>query len=517
MTEPLSLYVTSIQAASQTRSLIGDVVRYGVPGRTSAGMLRVRPGALRFPEDLSRVKLTREHNRDASRGYLASVIASDSGLSAICKVADGPEGDAALREAKDKTRDGFSFDVLDALIEGDELIDAEVIAIGQVGIPAYADSRITQVAASQREGSTAMTDSPPETPEAPGTPEAPEAPEPGPDPAVEPSAPPQETPSPQPEGRQSVAASVPGGVPAPAGPAHTAPRGGQLGRFIELVTQAVQPQGRTASVTAALSDITNTAFVDDVGPVSWSGELWSGLQYTPQFADLFNTGPLNNWKGKGWRWVTKPEVADYAGDKAEIPSNAVDVEPANWTASRIAGGWDIDRKFYDFPDAGFIASFLAAVRESYAKKRDLKVRDYMVANAVVPAGVVNQTNLLKAARLVTKHVKRNTDGSPATFIYVNDDDLDSLFDITSQDVSAFLGLLGVRPEDFRSSPDIAAGHVYGGAKQSATVRELPGASPLRVEAQHLTHGGIDNAFFGYIAIEEHHTTGIVKVPFDETP
>lgn len=516
-TDSLTIYASGVQAATLSRSLVGDVVRFGVPGRTSVGLLKVRPGALRFPAELSRVKLTKEHDRDQSRGHLSSVMASDTGLGVVCRVADGPEGDAALQEAKDKTRDGFSFDVIDALIQGDELVDAEVIAIGQVGIPAYSDSRITQVAASQQKEGT-MTNTPTTQPEPEKQPEP--EPQPQPEPQPEPDAPAQPTPEkqPEPEGRTAVAASVPAGVPAPqSAPARTAPRGDSpLQTFIGLVTAALQPQ-RAPSITAALSNITNTDFIADVGVDSWSGELWSGLQYSPQFQDLFNSGPLTSWTGKGWRWTTKPEVADYPGDKTEIPSNAVATEPTSYEAFRIAGGWDIDRKFFDFPDSGFIASFLAAVRESYAKKMDFKVRDYVVANAVTPAGVTNQTSLLRAARLAVKHVKRNTDGAAASFILMNDDDIDTLFDITSQDVSAFLGLLGVRPEDFRDSPDIAAGFVYAGARQAATVRQLPGASPLRVEAQHLTHGGIDQAFFGYGAIEEHHPAGIVKIPFDTTP
>jgi hypothetical protein len=145
----------AITASTLTRTIAGPVVRYGVPGRTSVGRLRVRPGALRFPADLARVKLTREHVRAESRGHLTAVTDDGQEVRAALRVSDGPEGDAALREAADRTRDGLSFDVIDAQIEGDEITDALVIAIGQVGIPAYDDSRIDTIAASNDAAGTA--------------------------------------------------------------------------------------------------------------------------------------------------------------------------------------------------------------------------------------------------------------------------------------------------------------------------------------------------------------------------
>lgn len=268
---------------------------------------------------------------------------------------------------------------------------------------------------------------------------------------------------------------------------------------------------RGENVMAALADVTQTQHMDNVTPESWSGELWSGLEYVPEFLDLFVTGDLTAAKGHGWRWVTKPQVGDYAGDKADIPTNVPDTEPAEWSAFRIAGGWDIDRIFFDLPDSGFIQSFLEAVREDIAFKRDMKVKDYILAQAVAAGGAASPT-LLGAARRATKVVKRNT-RQKATFVLVNDDDFDSLFDITNDNMPAFLDLLGVNPENFRPSQYVTAGLVIAGVKNAAKTRWLGGASPIRVEAQNLTKAGIDEAFFTYGSIEEHHTTGIVKATY----
>jgi hypothetical protein len=122
-----------------------------------------------------------------------------------------------------------------------------------------------------------------------------------------------------------------------------------------------------------------------------------------------------------------------------------------------------------------------------------------------------QDSLLKAVAVAVRSLKRRRVGN-ATWVFVNDDDYFTLFSITQLDVPAFLKLLGVEPENIRSSEDIPEGTVLAGVRQAATVRTLPG-SPIRVEAQNLTQGGIDEAFFGYWAIEEHHKEGIAKATF----
>lgn len=590
----LRLYLDGITASTTTRTLGGPIVRYGVYGRTSKGRLKVRAGALRFPEDLTRVKLTKEHNRDESRGYLAQL--HDDGVEArvAMKVSDGPEGDAALLEAADHTRDGFSFDVVDATVEGDEITDALVIAVGQVGIPAYDDLRIDTIAAAatnhpgedmtaaqrarlaelialqtrtpeqeaELEQLTALAEANPEATQAAAT-DAPAA-----------TSPAAGAPTTQ------VAASIPtipGGV-RPA--ATTQPRGSAFQRMVSEVTAGLRSASEGGNglqqISAALTDVIHTAHTSDIEQVAWSGELWSGLKYEPEWSDLFTTGPLTNWEGKGWRFLTTPSMQDYAGDKAAIPSGSVTTEDSTYEAARMAVGVDIDRKFYDFPNDAFVSGLFEKVRESWEIQLDAKIRAYVLAQAVastrtasvsttnadatvtaaagtfkasdvgatitgagipaattiltftnsgsielsanatatavVTATIGNQeSSLIKAAGRVALTLKRRRVGK-ASWIVVNDEDLFDLLDVTEDDLPAFLDLYGIEPKNFRSSPDVAPGTVVGGVKQAATVRTLPG-SPIRVSAQHLANGGIDEAFFGYWAIEEHHTSGIATVTY----
>jgi hypothetical protein len=299
-------------------------------------------------------------------------------------------------------------------------------------------------------------------------------------------------------------------VPSPRGAARQPEEGGAYRAFCETVHRALRPGGGgLTAITAAFSDVTDATVVGTEAP-AWSGELWSGLQYEPEWTPLLNSGDLTSWEGSGWRWVTKPSMEDYAGDKAAVPSAALATEPGSYEAARMACGHDIDRKYWDFPGgAAFLQSYGEAAREDWAVKLDAKVRAYILANAVV-FGVAT-TSLLKAAALALFGVKQNT-RARGTFVAVNDADFLNLLDVNADSVPAFLEMFNVDPSKFVADAAIPAGTVVAGVKQAATVRTLPG-SPIRIDAQHLAQGGVDSAFFGYWAIEEHHETGIVKTTF----
>lgn len=529
-----------ITASSQSRTLGGAVVRYGEYGRTSIGRVRVRAGALRWPDDLTRVKLTKEHLRGESRGHVAAREDDGQLLRVTAKVSDGPDGDAALRDAADRTRDGFSFDLDDVTLEGDVIVDGLVVAIGQVGIPAYDDMRIDQVAAARTQAQDTTQDT---TTKGTGTmtPEetarlaelraksgltadeqaeleklaAKEAAD---------SADDSSQASDSDAGAQGDAGAQASAVPAavPAVPSGGGPRpatttrdadGGAMRRFVAALCRGLDPtQGVT--VTAALADVTNGGA--DSGILSqpaWSGELWSGVQHEREFVPLLGSGPLTNFKGEGWRWTTKPEMKDYAGNKAAIPSDPVDTEPSAYEAARMAVGHDLDRKFYDFPDQAFLESYVRAVAESWSVKSDAKALGWITANAVDTAA--DAPTLLKAAALGARKVKRNT-RTKATFVVAADDDFDQLMDVTQHDVPAFLQLFGIDPGSFTSTDQVPAGTVIVGTKQAATYRELPG-SPIRVSAQHIANGGVDEGFFGYWAVEQHHLNGVVSVGIVPAP
>lgn len=579
------------------RQIAGTVLRYGETGHTSAGPLRVMAAnALQFPDDLTTVGLTLEHDRSVIRGHLVRVDNTPERLYVVAQVADGPLGDAALAEAADRGpngRGGLSFDLDDPVVQDGEIVAGRVAYMGQVHDPAFNSARIDQIVASNHRKEHNMT---PEqrarlaalrAQESLTQAEAAELAQlvaldtPAQAAQDEPEAQAPAAASPAAGAAAPIAASlpaVPGGAPTPRRSPATVTNEDALTAFIRTVVSAVGPNGRGAqSITAALTDVTSTQHTGNIEQPAWSGQLWSGLQYEPVFTDLFSSGELANWEGEGWRFVTKPAFGDYAGDKAAIPSGAVTTESQTYTAARMACGHGLDRKFYDFPNEAFLRAYLEAVREDWAIKLDAKIQAYIAANAVAgsrtvagigttnasaaitgPAGTFDadmigstisgtgipggatiiavgsstaatmsanatatgsitatigyaSAKLLKAAGQALKCVKRNT-RAKGTFVLVNDDDLFDLFDVTAEQLPAFLEMFGVDPKNFRSDPSIPRGVVQAGVKQAATVRVLPG-SPIRVDAQQIANGGVDSGFFGYWATEEHHTSGIVTVKY----
>lgn len=542
----LTISASNVRVDRARRMIYGTLFTYGEVGHTTGGALRVdTPGAIVPPADLSQVELTREHS-NVVRGHLATFDDDGQRVHVGLRVVDGPEGDRALDEADPanpaRVRAGLSFvvtdaDIVPALEQGvDGVIAAAALwRIGQVADPAFNSARVDRIAASRTANAETNTGgsmtaeqrarlaeliaqqnlSDAERAELDeltqlAVSDAVTAQDPPADPPAQ--DPPADPPAPAPT-QASVAASrrshaVPSGVPARG--ARQQPQEGAYARFCESVVRALRPGGGgLRTIEAAFSDVTATGQPGTEAP-AWSGELWSGLQFTPEWTNLFTQGDLTSWEGSGWRWVTKPSMEDYAGDKTAVPSAALATEPGSYEAARMACGHDIDRKFYDFPGgADFLRSYGEAAREDWAVKLDAKVRAYAIANAVTYG--VAQDSLLKAVALATFGVKKNT-RAKATWVAVAESDFLGLLDVTNNAAPAFLDLFNIDPSNFVVDDALAAGTVMAGVKQSATVRTLPG-SPIRVDAQHLANGGVDSAFFGYWAIEEHHTTGIVKTTF----
>lgn len=589
------LCVAAVSADLTRRTLTGTVYRYGEVGQTSAGPLAV---AASMPPPPVGLVLTQEHDRTIVRGSVALVDDNDERLRVAVRVADGELGDQALAEAIGRQRAGFSFDIEDAEIVDGVIVSGRWEALGQVAEPAFNSARIDQIAASAAptEGTTIML-----TPEQRARLDelqartdlndnetrerdallvlAGEA-------AIEQPAEPAATAPAAPAEAAPVAApfaAVPAGVPLPTTASLTVRETGQdaIARVFRDMTNAFRGNraDRLARLSASLTDIVHTDHTDHISAPQFSGELWSGrTEYRSKWTDLFASDSLTNWRGTGWRFVSTPEMQDYAGDKAPIPSGAAETEDAEWEAARAAVGVDVDRKFFDFPtDDSFLEGLFRRIGMTWDKILDTKVRAYTLANlhtatktiAVttasgdatveaaagsfkasdvgatitgtgIPASTtilsvtddntielsanatasgsitatvqVKEPTILKAAARAVHDLDRREVGS-ADWIMLNDEDKFSLMDLNEDAIPAFLGLYGINPEQFRSDQSVPRGSVIAGVRQSATVRTLPG-SPVRVDAQNLANGGVDTAFFGYWAIQQHHTAGISVVTYN---
>lgn len=262
----------------------------------------------------------------------------------------------------------------------------------------------------------------------------------------------------------------------------------------------------------------------DVQQPAYLGELWKRRPYQRRFVPLVNHQALTSHQAVGWQWDDgkEPEVGDYAGNTAEVPSNAVDTKQVIVNASRIAGGHKLDRRYLDFNDQGVIASYFQRMTESVARQTDKKAFDAIVAAATVttagsvPAGVAKGLAAIVDGALDVI----DSENSPA-FALVDKALWRDIALTSKDDVLAFLTMsLGLEEgnlEGFKILPATIgtaaeAGKVaIVGAKEALTFFELGGEAPIRVEGIDPHHGAIDPAVFAYWASITNNAKAIRKV------
>lgn len=487
-------FYSHITAAAQpasvdadSRTIRGLVVPWATPGNTSIGRVRFRPGSLSWPESLSRIKLTREHDRSAPRGYATEITPDADGLRMSFHAARTPEGDTALTEAAEFLRDGLSVDLDDVQLRGGWIESARLVAVGQVAVPAFDEARI------------AASDVPDDEQERQDS--------------DEPSQAPQETPEAVSEAQEEEMPEN-ATVPATLRAAHTPSQPVQgVSTMRELYAAMVDAHRLPpAQLTAALQNITRTAN-EWVQATQYEGELWNGIAYQRTIVPLLTNKALTGWKVSGWRWKTPPAVAAYAGDKAPVPSNVAETEPVEIEAERLAGAHDIDRKFRDFGDQSFFESYYAAMAESYAALSDqAALQDLLAVATVVTAGAGDTAwQTLLGMALDVQDAKH----TGATFALVGRNFAMQLAGTTAQEAPAFLSLIGGLPE-IKYSPMMDTDQALVGIKAGATFYELPGV-PIRVEAIDMVNGGIDAGVFGYYATNVHSPGAFVKTDLTPLP
>jgi hypothetical protein len=523
-----------VASDTEARTLSGVLIPYGGQvGYTSAGPVTCSAGVVQVPDDLARVKLVDEHRSPPRAiGYLASARDTSAALRGSFRVGRTPDGDRALLEASERVRDAFSVELADVTInERSELVAGRLTAVALVTVPAWADSRSDGLAAALADTTTTkgtrMTpeqiarlaelaamnqrDADQEQEYATLTALAVQEVTSG-DPAAEP---------PTADDQASLAASIAGQVVTglTASGQAAVPSGLTIGnqnrsqrplRDLYAAMANVLGGRSRPSLEAALSDITTTANVW-TSQTQYDSQLWSGLEYVRRFVPLMAPGEMNSYKGTGWRWVVKPEVDDYAGDKAAVPSNLPTTEAADWIAARLAGAHDLDRKFVDFGDQEFIAAYYEAMRESYAMQSDDKARAFLLAQAT-PVGGAAETSLFRAAAVAAQAVSDNTRGAQVDYFLINSADSLALLDITANDVPAYLETFGVTPDKFITTPGQVAGTVTAGTRNATKFRELS-STPIRVEAINIVNGGVDGGVFGYYATQRQFAGGLVSKTF----
>lgn len=532
---------TTVHASDTDRILTGLVIPWNHVGKTTAGPLTIGPGALRTPADIGRVKLLFKHTGQPGHAPVGRATHLDprpDGLHMSFSIARTPDGDAAIQQIREGVYDALSAELRGVKRNGTTVTDSILTGVALVDRPAFDEARVTSLnaqytpvipkettpmnveafiraliaqgateAAARTEAAkyydaadiAAVVIAPSVEPAAPAAPAAPA-------PVAQPA---EAAPAVAHAGYTPAAPAI---VPAALAPATQSPTIVHANAYEAAATILARSRGESV-VHAALADITNSGLTDAMPP-AWLGELWSGPDKTRELVPLLNRQPLRSWRMQGFRWKDKPLVAAYSGNKAEIPTNTVSVEPYESEATRWAGGHDIDRKFWDFGDVGILESYWRAMNESYAIVTDQAAGAFLVANAkvVAPLAAVGEIPPLVLAMYQAKNSVKKATGVAPSYYIANPADQLGLLELTAQNKPAFWDQLGVDPSMIIWRDQVPAGTLVAGAKPATTFWELPG-SPLRVEAEHLSHGGRDRAMFGYTGQTIDNGDGLVKIKF----
>lgn len=492
---------TLLAADASERTLTYRMLPYGEPGRTNLGRVTASAGCVTIPDRLV-ANLEHDPHRPVAWADRDDITETADGLQATFHVAETTAGNDLLVEARSGLRAGVSVEVDPIVVRAGRIVSGTLNGAGFVTQPAFASAQL--VAADAGETTDEATDT--ETEQEPETPE--EGDETEEEATVADNTETAEAPTP--------ATAPAGGLAATRGHATARNAGPSQSELMGLMASA-HKAGGARGLQAALADIVPADILGIEQP-QYVGELWDGIGYQRKFVPLFNSAPLTSYTVRGWRWVTKPEVGPYTGNKTEVPTNTVETEQVDISAERIAGAHDIDRKFRDFNDTEFFNAYYRAMTESYARVSDLAVAaDALGAATSVTAGTVPTDVPAGLAYVVdgALSILQNTDTLP-TFALVAPglwrDMVLAPKDNSLEYLSTALGLDRGSLEGFTLLPTAQApiDGVLVGNRSAMTVHEL-GGSPIRVEALDVANGGVDAGVFGYYATNVHDPEGLAAV------
>ena len=470
--------VEAAAATTTDRTLRGLVLPYAADGRTSAGRVRASAGRVRWASDLRRIKVNVDHDRGRPVGYLTALRETAEGLTAELHIAATPDGEAALLEAREGTRDALSVELEDVELDDDgELVSAELAAVALVPLPAFSDARI----AAERDDQDDADQAPP----ARYTPPAPVA-------------------------RR----------PAPLLAARTRPRAERMSfdAAAAQLTARLTADRSAAALTAALADITpvSTNWAA-VAPYQWVDEVWTPSYAAMPWSNVVTQGVLTNMRVTGFKFVEPgPKILPYAGNKAAIPTDGtLSYAPVTVDAVRHAVGADFDRIWEDFGQQDVIATWLRLVTLSYAQVlNDLAYA--AISGAATDGGTA--PDVITAITVASQKLK--TAGASVTFIAVAADLYGQWLAMPAAEVpwwlasSSSVNLSGqssnVNNLNIFESPELPAGTVLAGDRKAVT-QYVPRGNPFTVRAIDLAKGGTDVGVFGYSAELVNDARGIVEV------
>jgi hypothetical protein len=480
-----------VTANRDERTISGLVIPYGEVGYTNVGAIKASKGVLTIPEDVSTVHLNLEHSDTRPVGKAVRLEETDAGIEGTFRIANTTAGNDLLAEVEEGLRTGFSVEFHDHVIRAGEVLKGMLSGVAAVVNPAFNSARVM----ASDHG------------ELPTEDEA--------------------------ENEDTTGEAVEEEKAEEMGNENIAPAGGAENTKVEAsemnanqAFKAIAKGFETNRVEAALANVVHDDGDNDgdglgefAAAPAWLGEVYRAAAYRRKYVTLLTQGALTSYRETGFRWTSKPTVAPYTGNKAEVPSNGISAEPVMFGTQRWAHAADLDRRFIDFGDQEVVRAFTEAQVESYLKVTDADALQRTIdAATAVEAGEVPSGLNAALVRIIDGALALVAQDLTPTGAVVGIEDYRTMLLTPKDQIAEFLSQsMGFQEgglEGFRIVPsantDLATATLVLD-KSTVKYKEFGGGAPVRVQAQHLSNGGVDYAVFGYTSHQVLESDGIVLV------
>lgn len=528
----------TLTANREERIVSGLLLPYGEDCRSNLGKFRFDAGVVQVPRDLTGMSLNVEHERERVIGGPVTLAETPAGIVATFKMAQTPEGDAALEDIAAGRRRHLSAEVAGVKIKDGKGIAGRLFAAALVAKPAFPSATLLAAEDTDEEPVvteaheeetftdengvtwTRVVDTEVETEGNKTTTTTTVIEE-----TEEPEAPAEEE-------EEPAVATAPNTLTA--AKADTT-KLEVKDREIDLSTIYASIAGAKAgdrqaaeTLMAALSDIkmSGTGALPGTGVLqpNWVGPVWQGKTYERKYINLAKLGTEIGIAGKKGFKINRGTAAspktmlggDWAGNKVEVPTGQAHTSTIESSLRRFAFAADIAREFYDLPGGQeVVEAFIRLIVEDYAVWSDEKALADIVSTAgtavapgTYPTEYSGALGQLIQGILAVKRAK-----DVPSYAIVNQTAYEELLFTPKDLVPEFIsfafsteltgsadgGSVTVVEAPDDSFTGLAEGEpaVLVGAKNAIEFDEV-GATPIQIDALEIAKGGVDRAVHGYL-------------------
>lgn len=443
-----------LTASVEDRTLTYKLLPFGEAGSTNVGKVIASRGSITIPSDINSLELNEEHQFQKQIGKFVRVEEFDTHIEATVRIVNTSAGNDALILAAEGLRTGISVEIAEPVIRNGKLLSGRLTGAGLVVRPAFSNARLTasDMGETQSTKETKM------------------------------------------ELNSENVEAIEASAPVQAAPLYAA----ASNKFdLGQATFEAHNSGTMNTLNAALADLKTT---DDAGKAYIAdqevGELWTARQNQRPLINAIGVKPLNSLFVTGTKKQRTFAVANWAGNKVELPTGKFTTSRETWQAERKAVGVDIAAELIEFGGAGVIAELYAEATDSYIVQSEAELLTYLLAQATAVTTVTSAVAAIDKASETLGGIGANLD-----FIVVAPNVMALLRSVTSANAPWWLANQGSVDLSNRSislggvtltsNASLAAGTILVGDKRAVDYRE---SRDIKFQALDLPRGGVDVSF-----------------------